>query len=502
MSPCLNYFNKLEELTYLLVQHWLLYARSRAADVSNARCPSSVIMEAAAVAAAVGTTEDYCSSLVDGAKLDRICKIRAVCEDLLELGSNDSDVIRDCPCYLAVDYCGSPTISYPDDDGDLIEDVSDTSKLVLAVLYCVIIPLSGVGNLAVIGVFLCKSRLQTLSNMFLISLACSDLVMTLVCMPVNALLVQRRTWDFGELGALSCKLLPYAQTFGVAANIFTLVVIAIERFLAVMFPLKMKQVSHATYRVTSSVTLATVWLAAALLAIPNALWFEYASVCGALQDLLPDLDLAETTCEALGEEHFEYKLASCRIPSDLADAFKIYRLLFLVFLFLLPLIVTSVLYVCISVRLWSRKSVHNQCVTVDLLRMRTYKRVTLMLVTIQTLFIVCWSPTMLYEALSAYNDTGVSDESLTLRYYFLWLAMCNSCVNPLVYVFLHEKFRKSLTCSAATGPGGGKRPPKKTRVAPQPPQSDSTNQSPSSSTENGANQTTTKSTAPDMTSSK
>lgn len=427
------------------------------------------------------TVPEGCWQAILGVNDQIICGMKLLCQAILEDPDFEpcdyEDVVDDCQCYLDYEVPGgcdadNETVSSApvtptwklDDFG--LTDISELSQTVLTVLYCLIIVLSGVGNLLVILVFLMKKRLQTLSNMFLVSLACSDMLMTIFCMPVNLLLVRRRTWDFGGFSETGCKLIPYMQTFAVTVNIFTLISIAAERFVAVLYPLKMKQMSTVTYGLISGSIMTCIWISAALFAIPNALWFEYKSLCNLLSRIPGfDTDTCIDTVPLIPER--EYYPATCTIDSDHSGQYDIYRLSFLLVLFCLPCVINAILYASISTRLWSPRNIHNQHVSIEQLRMRTYKRVTLMLLTIQVLFIVCWAPTMFYETIYAFKvDNGtdkLSEETaLNLRYYFQWLAMCNSCFNPIVYVFLHEKFRKSLRCI------GGKSVRRSRRVVPLP----------------------------------
>ena len=404
-----------------------------------------------------------CSSIVVDDKDAINAAIRLVCEELIYNRNNNLPIVtHPCRCYLTDDVIINATWSpevTPDDDV-----ISDTSSIVLTVLYVITIATAALGNGAVVGLFALRRRLRTAANAFLFSLTISDLLITIFCMPFNALLVRRTFWDFGDVSAAACKLVPYMQTVAVTSGIFTLVVIALERFAAVLFPLRIKQLHMADNATLAVVVLVALWIASALYAIPNALWFEYHPNIirfvlqeigdGRLDGILDDVTLFNDT--------FEFTLApTCRIGSDFSDAFDAYRLSFLILLFVLPFLVTTSLYVVVVQRLWSRRNMSGA--TLQSSRVRLYKRITLMLILIQTLFVICWAPTLFYETWVSYAEAEVTEWTLNTRYYLQWLAMSHSCCNPFVYVFLHEKFRQQLTCFDTCLITGGN------RVAPAPP---------------------------------
>lgn len=66
-------------------------------------------------------------------------------------------------------------------------------------------------------------------------------------------------------------------------------------------------------------------------------------------------------------------------------------------------------------------------------------------------FVICWFPytlSTLIRALCKYEDKCISSRTYEFVFWLLWL---NSTINPLLYSFLHVKFRKAfyeiLSCS-------------------------------------------------------
>ena len=75
-------------------------------------------------------------------------------------------------------------------------------------LYSVLFLLAVIGNSLVILTLVQNKRMRTITNLFLLNLAVSDLFLGVFCMPFTLVGMLLRDFIFGEL---MCKLLPYLQ---------------------------------------------------------------------------------------------------------------------------------------------------------------------------------------------------------------------------------------------------------------------------------------------------
>lgn len=75
-------------------------------------------------------------------------------------------------------------------------------------LYSVIFLLAVIGNILVILTLIQSRRMRTITNLFLLNLAISDLFLGVFCMPFTLVGMLLRDFIFGEV---MCKLLPYLQ---------------------------------------------------------------------------------------------------------------------------------------------------------------------------------------------------------------------------------------------------------------------------------------------------
>lgn len=99
-------------------------------------------------------------------------------------------------------------------------------RSVFLVLYVAIIVMTLVGNLMVLVVIASNAKLRTVTNMFLASLAVSDLLIGVLNMPFQLRFHLEEQWTSGEI---MCKLVNYIQGVVIVVSIMTLTGIAVDR---------------------------------------------------------------------------------------------------------------------------------------------------------------------------------------------------------------------------------------------------------------------------------
>ncbi|XP_035532782.1 cholecystokinin receptor [Morone saxatilis] len=347
-------------------------------------------------------------------------------------------------------------------------------------LYSLIFFLSVIGNLLIIVVLTVNKRMRTVTNTFLLSLAVSDLMMAVFCMPFT--LIPSILKDF-IFGAAMCKIVSYLMGISVSISTFSLVAIAIERYSAICNPLKSRvwQTRSHAYRV-----IAATWVLAFIIMIPYPIISHLESF------QRPD----NTTAH------------QCRHKWPLATAEQAWYILLLLVLFAIPGLVMIVAYGLISRELYrgihfemgqkkdstdvkngltstvsagsddgdgcyvnvvqrthtmemSTMAASSRAVKAERPRSNTSeakleakKRVIRMLVVIVVLFFLCWMPLYCANTWRAFDDLSAKHALSGAPIAFIHLLCYTSaCVNPIIYCFMNTRFRKALlatfSCCAA-----------------------------------------------------
>ncbi|NP_001074970.1 cholecystokinin receptor type A [Gallus gallus] len=355
----------------------------------------------------------------------------------------------------------------------------DLHQIIRILLYCLIFLLSVLGNILVITVLIRNKQMRTVTNTFLLSLAVSDLMLCLFCMPFT--LIPNLLKDF-IFGSTVCKTATYFMGISVSVSTFNLVAISLERYSAICKPLQSRVWQTKSHALK---VIAATWCVSFTIMSPYPIYSK----------LVPFTKYNNSTANM------------CRLlwPSDVIQQ-SWYTFLLLI-LFLIPGIIMMVAYGLISLELYrgikfdtsqrrssrerkgstsiakyedgdgcylhkakrKRKVPLQQLSTmsnskIDRVRsssssanLMAKKLVIRMLMVIVVLFFICWTPIFSVNAWRAF-DTASADLHLSgapISFIHL-LSYTSACVNPIIYCFMNKRFRMgflaTFTCCAKQKP--------------------------------------------------
>lgn len=292
-----------------------------------------------------------------------------------------------------------------DEDTEIINDgmyLCEMSNLeaISGAIYIPIFVFSLTGNLLVVAILLFGEKLKNVTSLFILNLACSDLVFTLT-LPFWAY-YQLHHWVFGEY---ACKLLTAAYIIGVNSSIILMTAITIDRFVTVVLQWPSDPSRRRRFAVASCTA---AWLISAVASVNDAVNVKV--------------------------ETDRSNLSSCEDPSQNSEVHLSYYL-HVSLLFLLPY---AIIVFCYSLIL---KTVLRAS------KKGTYWTV-IMILCIVAAFFICWGP---YNVLLLVNifykpPSCYADKALYITYSVCRIiAYSHCCMNPLLYM-IPKTSRKHL-CS-------------------------------------------------------
>lgn len=164
-------------------------------------------------------------------------------------------------------------------NGTLPKSVTDVSSLdprssaavFLQAASMVVIMLVAVGgNLLILAAIYIDKTLQTITNAFIINLACADLLLSIIGMPFTLASSIKYEWIFGDTW---CKVNGMANSLFCIASILTLAAVSVDRYCAILYPFK--YVTWITNKVAAGMIL-YIWVHALLMAcLPLTTWSRY-----------------------------------------------------------------------------------------------------------------------------------------------------------------------------------------------------------------------------------
>ena len=284
--------------------------------------------------------------------------------------------------------------------------------------YCLIFVVSLLGN-SFIGIIVYKTHtLRKPINFFIVNMAMSDLLYPIFLFPRELTYLHADSWLIsGPLGQTLCKLAYFLPDVSTVVSIQSLVLIAVDRFGAVVFPLRSPLISS---KLCLFFILAT-WIIAMAVHSPYLVAFKLAVYPGKL------LCLARWN-EAFGESF----------------SVKNYSLTLLVVFLFIPIVMLTTLYSIIVIKLKSQKRPGEQSTNAEQQRAKRNKNVLKMAIAIVVGFVLCFAPWSITMLLLYFARDSLPCGFFIYRDIFRFMTISNCAINPCICFIFSSNYRIAL----------------------------------------------------------
>ncbi|XP_045901481.1 C-C chemokine receptor type 2 [Micropterus dolomieu] len=280
-------------------------------------------------------------------------------------------------------------------------DLSD-GAMVLPVIYYVLSCLGLLGNTTVLWVLLRYIKLKTMTDICLLNLAVSDLILA-VSLPL---------WAYNSQNFASCKLITGVYQLGFYSGTLFVTLMSVDRYLAIVHAVAAMRARTLRYGITAGIT---TWVASVIMAIPQVIFAS----------LEINADDNRYQCQPLYPEERQQFWKMLRNFSEN----------------------TVGLFVCLPIMFFCYVKI---LVVLSKSRNSKKDRAVKLIFTIVCVFVVCWVPynvIVFLQTLQLFGFLDTCEASATISSAMDFaeiIALSHCCVNPVIYAFIGEKFRKSL----------------------------------------------------------
>ncbi|XP_060625706.2 probable G-protein coupled receptor 45 [Anolis sagrei] len=307
-------------------------------------------------------------------------------------------------------------------------DLPTPLRILLAIIMLFMIAVGFLGNAIVCLIVYQKPAMRSAINLLLATLAFSDIMLSLFCMPFTAVTIITVNWNFG---AHFCRISGMLYWFFVLEGVAILLIISVDRFLIIV----QHQDKLNPHR--AKVMIAISWAFSFCISFPSVVGWTFVEV----PSRAPQCVLGYT-----------------ELPADRA-----YAVMLLVTIFFVPFSIMLYSYLCIlnTVRR-NTVRIHNHAENVCLSQVSKLGLVVLpkahqmnvdmsfktrAFTTILILFVgfsLCWLPHTVFSLMSVFSRQFYYGPSFYITSTcVLWLSYLKSVFNPVIYCWRIKKFREA-----------------------------------------------------------
>ncbi|CAF1253388.1 unnamed protein product [Adineta steineri] len=277
-------------------------------------------------------------------------------------------------------------------------------QCIFLLLFAIVVILAVCGNSIVIWIVLAHRRMRTPTNYFLVNLAYADVLNALFNIPFNGFyMVAQITWPFG---IFMCPWVQAVSHISIAANVLTYVAISLDRYFAIIHPLRTKLTRTQTIMIICG-----IWILSLLVSSPAIRSFSKVVYDCKIEDIK-------------SHEKFEW--------------------IFFSVTYICPIVILTITYTRIAIELWGQTAI-GEVTKRQRDSIQSKRKVVKMLIAVVLIFGICWFPQQLYFVLVAAYKSIPEWQGTPYVYLISYLfAMSNSMYNPFLYCCMNNRFRNGF----------------------------------------------------------
>ncbi|XP_050538062.1 adipokinetic hormone/corazonin-related peptide receptor variant I isoform X2 [Daktulosphaira vitifoliae] len=292
--------------------------------------------------------------------------------------------------------------------------------IVTIVTYSILMVISAIGNITVLTIILRRRRKAgTRIHAMLMHLAIADLFVTFLMMPLEIIWAWTVEWVLGDP---LCRIMAFFRIFGLYLSSFILICISVDRYLAVLQPMRLYQMDNR-----GKLMIAVAWFASIFCSLPQIYIFHV--------ETHPDFP------------KYEQCVTYHTFPTKFHELGYLYFGMFM--MYCLPLIVIIFCYASIIIEIYKR-SRESICVqgTDNVRRLgflgRAKSRTLKMTIIIVLVFVICWTPYYIMAVWYWTDYKSAKNVDQKVQHALFMFACTNSCMNPIVYGAFNIRTRRTL----------------------------------------------------------
>ena len=216
-----------------------------------------------------------------------------------------------------------------------------------------------------------------------------------------------------------CKLIPFLLTVSICVSIWSLVIIAADRYLAIVCTVCQNKRPLSSRSVLRCIV--AVWFFAGLI-------FSWELYTYKVEEV--DVDVAQCYAQWHESEELSIILVKAEMIVKLAITYVI------------PLVIMGVLYSLIAKFLWSHKPPGNASQLAHAKRTRSFRGVIKMLMTAVAVFALCWLPVHVSHIMSVFFRDSYDTIPFIIQGLLYWAAHANAAIHPWLFIAFSENLRK------------------------------------------------------------